>query len=267
MSVGWAAATQLFAQAGGVTRFSEELQQFVPQDLPPGMFAAGRVNGVHDFAQRVADGKRAGSQAAAHAGFGAPSSAIVARSTRCPSHRFPIIDHPRAKNFVDYDEDLQVKDLENAAQEGFDSSELLKRYSTVGMGPSQGKHSNMNALRVLARARGLSVEQLGLTTSRPMYHPVPLKLLAGRSFNIERRTPIDAQHRRLARSGCRPETGGAPSTMRRPEKAGRKASRPKLRPCARAPDSSTWVRSGRSRFMARRPGCFWIACTPASTPT
>jgi sarcosine oxidase, subunit alpha len=197
MSVGWAAATQLFAQAGGVTRFSEELQQFVPQDLPAGLFAAGRVNGVHDFEQRLADGRRAGSQAAAHAGFGTPSSAVVARSIRCPSHRFPIIDHPSAKNFIDYDEDLQVKDLENAAQEGFDSSELLKRYSTVGMGPSQGKHSNMNALRVLARARGLSVEQLGLTTARPMYHPVPLMLLAGRSFNIERRTPIDAQHLRL----------------------------------------------------------------------
>jgi sarcosine oxidase, subunit alpha len=30
-----------------------------------------------------------------------------------------------------------------------------------------------------------------------MYHPVPLKLLAGRSFNVERRTPIDARHRRL----------------------------------------------------------------------
>jgi len=197
MSVGWAAATQLFVQAGGTTRFSEELQQFVPKDLPPGIFVAGRVNGVHDFASRVADGKRAGSQAAAHAGFGSPSSAIVARGARCPSHRFPIIDHPHGKNFVDYDEDLQVKDLQNAAQEGFDSSELLKRYSTVGMGPSQGKHSNMNALRVLARVRGLSVEQLGLTTSRPMYHPVPLKLLAGRSFNIERRTPIDAQHRAL----------------------------------------------------------------------
>jgi sarcosine oxidase subunit alpha len=198
MSVGWAGATQLIAQAGGVTRFSEELQQFVPQDLPAGVFAAGRVNGVHDFEQRIADGKRAGSQAAAHAGFGVPGGAIVARSTRCPSHRFPIIDHPRAKNFVDYDEDLQVKDLENAAQEGFDSSELLKRYSTVGMGPSQGKHSNLNALRVLARARALRVEQLGLTTSRPMYHPVAMKLLAGRSFNVERRTPIDAQHRRLS---------------------------------------------------------------------
>ncbi len=197
MSVGWAAATQLFVQAGGTTRFSEELQQFVPKDLPPGIFVAGRVNGVHDLASRLADGRRAGSQAAAHAGFGSPSTAIVARGVRCPSHRFPIIDHPRGKNFVDYDEDLQVKDLENAAQEGFDSSELLKRYSTVGMGPSQGKHSNMNALRVLARVRGLSVEQLGLTTSRPMYHPVPMKLLAGRAFSIERRTPVDAQHRAL----------------------------------------------------------------------
>jgi sarcosine oxidase subunit alpha len=194
MSVGWAAAAQLFLQAGGSTRFSEELQQFVPQDLPPGIFAAGRMNGVYDVESRLADGRRAGAQAAAHAGFGVPGSAIVAPSVRCPSHPFPIIDHPQAKNFVDFDEDLQVKDLENAAQEGFDSSELLKRYSTVGMGPSQGKHSNMNALRILARLRGVGVEQLGLTTARPMYHPVPLKLLAGRSFYPERRTPIDAQH-------------------------------------------------------------------------
>jgi sarcosine oxidase subunit alpha len=197
MSVGWAAATQLFLQAGGSTRFSEELQQFVPKDLPPGIFAAGRMNGVYDLESRLADGRRAGSQAAAHAGFGVPSSAAVARSTRRPSHPFPIIDHPQAKNFVDFDEDLTVKDLENAAQEGFDSSELLKRYSTVGMGPSQGKHSNMNALRILARYRGLGVEQLGLTTARPMYHPVPLKLLAGRSFYPERRTPIDRQHAAL----------------------------------------------------------------------
>ncbi len=213
MSVGWAAATQLFLQAGGSTRFSEELQQFIPRETPSGIFAAGRMNGVYDLESRLADGRRAGVRAAAHAGFRAAciggaaggaagtaadaTSTAVARSTRCPSHRFPIIDHPHAKNFVDFDEDLQVKDLENAAQEGFDSSELLKRYSTVGMGPSQGKHSNMNALRVLARYRGLGVEQLGLTTSRPMYHPVPMKLLAGRSFYPERRTPIDAQHAAL----------------------------------------------------------------------
>jgi sarcosine oxidase subunit alpha len=197
MSVGWAAAANLLLQAGGTTCFSDALQQFIPNSLPAGIFASGRLNGVYDFDARVADGARAGSAAAAHAGFGAASGADVVRAARCPSHAFPIIDHPSAKNFVDFDEDLQVKDLENAAQEGFDSSELLKRYSTVGMGPSQGKHSNMNALRVLARFRGVGVERLGLTTSRPMYHPVPLKLLAGRSFNAERRTPVDAEHERL----------------------------------------------------------------------
>jgi sarcosine oxidase subunit alpha len=197
MSVGWAAAANLLLQAGGTTRFSDALQQFIPSALPAGIFASGRLNGVYDFEARVADGARAGSAAAAHAGFGAASDADLVRAARCPSHSFPIIDHPQGKNFVDFDEDLQVKDLENAAQEGFDSSELLKRYSTVGMGPSQGKHSNMNALRVLARYRGVSVERLGLTTSRPMYHPVPLKLLAGRSFNAERRTPVDAEHQRL----------------------------------------------------------------------
>ena len=194
MSVGWAAAANLFLQAGGATTFSSTLQQFVPTDMPAGIFAAGRLNGVYDFAAQVADGTRAGTSAAAHAGHGAASTAIAVRGSRCPSHAFPIIDHPKAKNFVDFDEDLQVKDLENAAQEGFDSSELMKRYSTVGMGPSQGKHSNMNALRVLARYRGVGVETLGLTTSRPMYHPVPLKLLAGRSFNVERRTPLNAEH-------------------------------------------------------------------------
>jgi len=212
MSVGWAGATQLFSQAGGTTVFSAALQQFVPDVLPAGIFAAGRLNGVYDTDARLADGARAGARAAAHAGFaGANADAVasaatvadvaavagVAAAARCPSHRFPIVDHPLAKNFVDFDEDLQVKDLENAASEGFDSSELLKRYSTVGMGPSQGKHSNMNALRVLARFRGRGVHELGLTTSRPMYHPVPLKLLAGRSFNPERRSPVDAEHARL----------------------------------------------------------------------
>ena len=197
MSVGWAAAAQLLLQAGGTTRFAESLQQFVPDRLPAGLYAAGRLNGVYDFAARLADGRRAGAAAAAHAGFGHADTAAVAATGRCPSHPFPIFDHASAKNFVDFDEDLQVKDLENAVQEGFDSSELLKRFSTVGMGPSQGKHSNMNALRILARARHLPLQSLGLTTARPMFHPVPLKLLAGRGFTVLRRTPVDALHAAL----------------------------------------------------------------------
>ncbi len=95
---------------------------------------------------------------------------------------------------MDFDEDIQVKDLVNACQEGFDSSELLKRFSTIGMGPSQGKHSNMNALRILAKVRGEPIGSLGTTTARPMFHPVPLSHLAGRRFFPERRTPLDSEH-------------------------------------------------------------------------
>jgi sarcosine oxidase subunit alpha len=73
---------------------------------------------------------------------------------RIPVAPWPIVAHPDGKNFVDFDEDLQLKDFENAVQEGFDNIELLKRFSTVGMGPSQGKHSNMTALRILARLTG-----------------------------------------------------------------------------------------------------------------
>jgi len=194
MSVGWTGAAQLFLQSGGTLSFSEELQQFLPADLPAGVLVAGRLNGVYDFDARLADGRRAGSAAATQAGFEIPAAPSVSRSERRPSHAFPIMDHPDGKNFVDFDEDIQVKDLEGAIQEGFDSSELLKRYSTVGMGPSQGKHSNLNALRVLARARNLSLRDLTTTTSRPPYHPVPLKILAGRGFHPLRRTPIDALH-------------------------------------------------------------------------
>ena len=193
LSTGWAPALQLAAQAGARVVFDETLQQHRAVELPQGFFVAGRAAGLFEYSERLRSGQQIGEQAAGVGGERAPVDAASCRA----SHPFAIIDHPQGKNFVDFDEDLQVKDLENAAQEGFDSVELLKRFSTVGMGPSQGKHSNLNAVRVLARARGVPVDALGLTTARPMYHPVPLKLLAGRSFNAERKTPVDSRHAAL----------------------------------------------------------------------
>jgi sarcosine oxidase subunit alpha len=113
------------------------------------------------------------------------------------SHPWPIVPHPHHKNFVDFDEDLQLKDFYNAAQEGFDNIELLKRYTTFGMGPSQGKHSNMNALRILAQITGKTPGEVGTTTARPFFHPVLLSHLAGRGFTPERQTPLHSRHAAL----------------------------------------------------------------------
>jgi sarcosine oxidase subunit alpha len=192
MSVGWAPAAPLLYQAGTKMRYDEVVHQFVPAQLPPGVFACGRVNGVHTA--RAADGERAGSAAAAHCGFGVARAVHVPVEAASPTHPWPMVAHPDGKNFIDFDEDLQLKDLENAIQEGFDNIELMKRFSTVGMGPSQGKHSNMNALRVLARCTGSTPGEVGTTTARPFFHPVPMSHLGGRGFEPERRTPMHTRH-------------------------------------------------------------------------
>jgi sarcosine oxidase subunit alpha len=65
------------------------------------------------------------------------------------------------------------------------------------MGPSQGKHSNMNAIRILARISGEPCGAVGSTTARPFYHPVSLGMLAGRGFSPVRRTPLHPRHEAL----------------------------------------------------------------------
>jgi sarcosine oxidase subunit alpha len=203
MSVGWAPAANLLYQAGAKMQFEDHLQQFVPDLLPSGVFACGRVKGIFEFEQKRQDGQRAGLEAAIYLGLADEQSLLSAdvRSPgivpESPSHPYPMIEHPAGKNFVDFDEDLQYKDFLNAAQEGFDNIELLKRYTTVGMGPSQGKHSNMNALRILARIMGKSPGEVGTTTARPFFHPVPMSHLAGRGFTPERQTPLQSRHTAL----------------------------------------------------------------------
>ncbi|HEX7812841.1 MAG TPA: glycine cleavage T C-terminal barrel domain-containing protein, partial [Burkholderiales bacterium] len=194
MSVGYAPAAALLYQSGAAMRFDAAVQQFLPQTLPEGVFAAGRVNGVYALEDRLLDGRRAGNEAARHVGFAAPAAFPVPRAAASPSHPYPIFDHPAGKNFVDFDEDLQLQDFFNAAQEGFDNIELLKRYTTVGMGPSQGKHSNMNAIRILAKLLGKPPGEVGSTTARPFFHPVAMSQLAGRGFHPQRLTPLHSRH-------------------------------------------------------------------------
>lgn len=198
MSVGFAPANALLHQANASTIYDGALEQFVPDTLPPGVHACGKVNGVYGLQERIADGHNAGEHAAACLGFGARAARASRSAAReCSNHPFPVFPHSRGFEFVDFDEDLHLKDLHDACQEGFDSSELLKRFTTAGMGPSQGKHSSLNVLRVLARVRGEPLERLGMTTARPMFHPVPLSHLAGRGCTPQRRTALDAEHEAL----------------------------------------------------------------------
>ena len=196
MSVGWAPNVGLAYQAGARFHYSDDLEQLLPESLPEGLILAGRANGVFDLADQIADGRRAGLAAAARLGrFDGELPVVPKHQGPPPSHAFPVFSHKGKKSFVDLDEDLHLPDIRNAHQEGYDNIELVKRFTTVGMRPSQGKLSNSNAIRILARANGATINETGTTTSRPFYQPVKIGHLAGRRFHPHRHTPLDEWHR------------------------------------------------------------------------
>ena len=138
----------------GTSTPSSDRSEITSATAPESVFAAGRVSGVFELQEQIADGRRAGLEAARLLGrYDGPIPERPTHRGPPPSHPHPIFAHAKKKCFVDLDEDLHLADLVNAHQEGYDNIELLKRYTTVGMGPSQGKLANMNAIRILAKRR------------------------------------------------------------------------------------------------------------------
>ena len=163
LSVGWSPASNLLVQAGGKLKYVEEVNQLIPSKLPSGIFAAGTVRGVYDLKGRINDGEIAASSCEAYLEEKVDSNNHeIAHENQ--SHAYPIFPHPKGNEFVDLDEDLKIKDLITGMKEGFDSIELLKRYSTIGMGPSQGKLSNLNGIRIVAEFNRQPVGNVGTVT-------------------------------------------------------------------------------------------------------
>jgi sarcosine oxidase subunit alpha len=151
---------KLLAQAGSRVVFDNARGIFVPTDLPPNVDAVGSVAG----------------------------------DVGVPAVPNPVLGYQGAKSFVCFCEDQTAKDLKYAIAEGFDSIELSKRYTTVTMGPCQGRLCHVNSIRVYAKAVGLDENAIGTTTARPPYSPVSLGLLAGRPHEPVKRTSLHHVH-------------------------------------------------------------------------
>ena len=94
-----------------------------------------------------------------------------------------MLEHPEGKSFVDLDEDLTMGDIRDTVALGYQDVQLLKRFSTLGMGTSQGRHANPPGIALAAEARGDEIGAVGLTTARPPLAPVAFGTLAGRHFS------------------------------------------------------------------------------------
>ena len=95
---------------------------------------------------------------------------------------------------MDFDEDLQIADIVNAVSDGYEHVQLVKRYSTCGMGPSQGRHSALATARLVAKATNKTIAKTGVSTARPPFVAERLAHCAGRSFYPSRRSNIHYRH-------------------------------------------------------------------------
>jgi sarcosine oxidase subunit alpha len=196
MSAGYMPAYQLLCQAGGVLSYEDSAAEFSLSNVPEHLHIAGSVNSLHTLSAVMADGENAAISALNTLGLSKEPLREVTCSSN-PNYSWPIFSHPKGKDFVDFDEDLQVKDIVNATRLGYRDVQLVKRFSTVGMGPSQGRHSALPTARLVASATSRTVTETGVTTARPPFSPEKLAHLAGRRFDPYRRTAMHHRHLEL----------------------------------------------------------------------
>jgi sarcosine oxidase subunit alpha len=198
-------ALSLLLQAGGRADYEAERAGYRVTAVPDGVHVAGSVAGDGDGGLADLSGQLAAHQAVAALRGARDANPPSDLEQRMAQLRGPLsVATPPAvisdgessgKCFVDFDEDVTVKDVELAVREGYESLELAKRYTTVTMGPSQGRFSQLPAARVIARGTGLDLGAVGLTTARPPWQTVPLGVLAGRPFEPAKRSALHDRHR------------------------------------------------------------------------
>lgn len=187
----------LTSHFGSRPAYDEGLAAFLPGTPPPGLSVAGAAAGRFSLADVLADGAQAGATAASDAGFTAPSAPLPqAAGTATGISAFWHVSGIRGLAFVDFQNDVTVKDVTLAHREGYRSVELLKRYTTLGMATDQGKNSNMAGLAIMAELTGQGIGATGTTLFRPPYSPVAIGAIAGhhrgKDFRPTRPTPSHA---------------------------------------------------------------------------
>jgi len=214
LSTGLEPANSLLIQAGCEAVFGESLGETVPVKIPPHIYAAGDVTGVHDLPISMLQGRVAGLQAAA-----ALSQELKGTGSRITDTRHELSEHSeklktllsryrtgvhpnflfrapneKEKKFVCICEDLTEEDITRAIDEGFDDIEPLKRYTTFTMGPCQGKLCSLTCTAIHANHTGLTLREMKRTTSRPPYQPVAMGLLNGPPHRPVRLTAMHHKH-------------------------------------------------------------------------
>ena len=207
MSAGFTPIVNLHSQARGKLDWDDKQLCFRPSTYHEDAQCVGASNGNFDLAAAMAEGAKAGADAATAAGFTSDAAAIPAVKAPAqdynPQALWKVVSdaNPGAepKAFIDFQNDVTASDIKLAVREGYHSVEHVKRYTTNGMATDQGKTSNINALGIIADQLGDAIPNVGTTTFRMPYTPANFGGIAGRDikglFDPIRGTRMDEWHR------------------------------------------------------------------------
>ena len=213
MSGGWSPVVHLWSHCGGKLIWDDAQAFFRPDPARPPtgadgtgfVITAGSASGGIYTNNVLQNADKTGKKAAKEAGFkprrtAPPKGGDTPQAPLLPVWQMPAQagDAARMKMWLDFQNDVKVSDVRQAASEGYASVEHTKRYTTLGMATDQGKLSNINGLAVLSDALGQPIPQTGTTTCRPPYTPISFGAIAGEArgplFQPLRRTPIQDWH-------------------------------------------------------------------------
>ncbi|MGD1883849.1 MAG: sarcosine oxidase subunit alpha family protein [Paracoccaceae bacterium] len=197
MSGGWNPTLHLTCHMNGRPVWNDEVVAFLPSDgAVPGLHTGGACAGVFSTAACLKHGVEV-------AGSALEALDLKAKDTVSPQAEddpYRIMSYwavpGKGRAWLDFQNDVTVKDVRQAAAENFRSVEHMKRYTTQGMATDQGKSSNVAALALLADATGRAIPDTGTTTFRPPFSPVALAALGAgaedKGFAPERKTTSHA---------------------------------------------------------------------------
>ncbi len=213
MSGGWSPVVHLWSHCGGKLNWDAAQAAFRPDhsraptshDGNPFVITAGAADGESNLKSVLQSAANAGKTAADRVGAERSDPAVPTADAPEEAPLAPVWMMPqgahyklRSKAWLDYQNDVKVSDVQLAAQEGFESVEHTKRYTTLGMATDQGKLSNINGLATLANALGEDIPKVGTTTFRPPYTPISMGAIAGEArgeiFQPIRKTPMHDWH-------------------------------------------------------------------------
>jgi len=175
LSGGWNPTLHLTSHLGRRPQWRADIAAFVPGgDAVPGMTPAGACNGAFSTTACLAAGRAAATVSLTAIAMKVADVPLPAAEDDAYALTPLWAVEGKGRAWLDFANDVTVKDVKLSAQEGFSANEHMKRYTTQGMAPDQGKNSNIGALAVLADTTGKGIPETGTTTYRPPFVPVSI---------------------------------------------------------------------------------------------